>query len=479
MRESVRPYAAMKASGVKWQGEVPEHWEVRRLRSLGSIFNGATPSSNNPSYWDGDITWITPHDLGRIPGRSVVTSARKLTREGYDSCGAHIAGAGAVVVSTRAPIGHIGVLSVPACVNQGCRLVAPNFAAVRSEYVYFSLLTAQSELASLGNGSTFLELPRETLASFRVPLPPLTEQAAIVRFLEHADDRIQRYIRAKEKLIVLLEEQKKAVFQEVMTGRIDVRTGDRYPAYRNFAVVGLGAVPAHWEARRLKTVCQIRYGLGQPPPEHVDGLPLIRATNVSRGRITNKDLVRVDPSAVPASRNAVLSEGEIVVVRSGAYTADSAIVPKAYAGAISGYDMVVTAVGAQPEFVATALLCPYVRDDQLIVESMRSAQPHLNAEELGSAVLLLPPPVEQSVLVDYLGRVSAATDLHVARAVRQIELIRAFRARLIADAVTGKLDVRDAVVHLPEVGASLHSPSVQNGADVGAAGQNRLDENAL
>ena len=78
-------------------------------------------------------------------------------------------------------------------------------------------------------------------------VPPLPEQTAIVRFLDHADRRIRRYIRAKQKLIALLEEQKQAIIHQAVTGQIDVRTGQPYPAYKPSGVEWLGDVPAHWE----------------------------------------------------------------------------------------------------------------------------------------------------------------------------------------------------------------------------------------
>ena len=83
-------------------------------------------------------------------------------------------------------------------------------------------------------------------------LPPLSEQTAIVRFLDHADRRIQRYIRAKQKLIALLEEQKQAIIHQAVTGQIDVRTGQPYPAYKPSGVEWLGEVPAHWEVIQLR-----------------------------------------------------------------------------------------------------------------------------------------------------------------------------------------------------------------------------------
>ena len=212
----------------------------------------------------------------------------------------------------------------------------------------------------------------------------------------------------------------------------------------------LGEVPEHWEVRRLKTVSDIRYGLGQPPKELADGFPLIRATNVSRGRIYEKDMVHVDPADVPSSRNAFLDEREIIVVRSGAYTADSAIVPSSYKGAVAGYDMVMTVKRALPEFIAFALLARYVHDDQLVVTSTRSAQPHLNAEELGSALVVIPPICEQASIVEHLKRATADVDDRLARTSRGIGLIHEYRTRLIADVVTGKLDVREAAVGLAD-----------------------------
>ena len=158
----------------------------------------------------------------------------------------------------------------------------------------------------------------------------------------------------------------------------------------------------------------------------------------------------VDPSDVPPTRDAFLQEGDIIVVRSGAYTADSAIIPKCYEGAISGYDMVVTPTGANPEFVAMALLSPYLRDDQLIVLSTRAAQPHLNAEELGNARILAPPRSEQDAIVQHLkARLTDISDAQE-RANQQIALVHEYRARLIADAVTGQIDVRHAMVGLPD-----------------------------
>ena len=159
----------------------------------------------------------------------------------------------------------------------------------------------------------------------------------------------------------------------------------------------------------------------------------------------------VDHSAVPDGRDAILREKEIILVRSGTYTADSAIIPKVFEGAVTGYDMVLTITKAVPEFVAMVLLCAYVRDDQLIAEITRSAQPHLNAEELGKSLLLLPPLEEQSAIVEYLDKVIAGIDEATNRAHHEIELLKEYCTRMVADVVTGKLDVHEVTFKLPEV----------------------------
>ena len=91
----------------------------------------------------------------------------------------------------------------------------------------------------------------------RLPLPPLSEQVAIVRFLDHADRRIRRYIRAKQKLIALLEEQKQAIIHQAVTGQIDVRTGRPYPAYKDSGVEWLGKVSERWERCRLRNLVSV------------------------------------------------------------------------------------------------------------------------------------------------------------------------------------------------------------------------------
>ena len=446
MIPALKSYPTYKPSGVEWLGDVPEHWMVKRGKAL---FHCVDVRSST-----GEEELLTvSSERGVVPRSSAtVTMFKAESYAGYKLCWPN----DLVINSLWAWARGLGVARHHGIISSsyGVYRLRPSYTEysayvhdlVRSTPFNWELL-----VRSKGIWISRLQLTDEAFLGAPFPLPPSQEQSAIVRYLDHVDRRIRRYIRAKQKLIKLLEEQKQALIHQAVTGQIDVRTGRPYPAYRPSGVEWLGDVPEHWEKRRLKSISRIRYGLGQPPRELSDGLPLIRATNVDHGRIVEKDLVYVDALDVPKSRDAFLSKKEIIVVRSGAYTADSAIIPEAYEGAVAGYDMIVTVSGAQPEFIAIALLSNYVRDDQLIISSTRSAQPHINAEELGTAVLLFPPLDEQAAIVRYLDKATADIDIATDRARRQIDLLKEYRTRLIADVVTGKLDVREAVTGLPEV----------------------------
>ena len=216
------PAAPLKPSGVEWLDDVPEHWEVRRLGTVATIINGATPSTNVPDYWDGDILWVTPDDLGKLNTRYITDSARRITEDGYEACGTTMAPANSIVLSTRAPIGHLGILKSEGCVNQGCRLLVPN-ADIPSDYLYYVLSTSRSDLASLGQGSTFTELSKTHLSDFRIPFPPLDEQRAIVAHLDAEMARIDRAVARARRQVELAQEYRDRLIADVVTGKLDVR----------------------------------------------------------------------------------------------------------------------------------------------------------------------------------------------------------------------------------------------------------------
>jgi type I restriction enzyme S subunit len=213
-----------------------------------------------------------------------------------------------------------------------------------------------------------------------------------------------------------------------------------YPNYEqtNFELVP--QVPKGWSVMPLKRVARITYGIGEPPSYVEEGIPLIRATNVSAGKVSEIGLVKVNPTDIPASRIVWLKAGDIIVVRSGAYTGDSAIITEDWAGSIAGFDMVVKPIAVNPKLLAYELLSHFMKEGQIYLEKMRAAQPHLNAEELGTCLCILPPDEEQTHLVEFLDTETAKIDALISEQQDLISLLREKRQAVISHAVTKGLN---------------------------------------
>ncbi|HEU5378679.1 MAG TPA: restriction endonuclease subunit S [Ktedonobacteraceae bacterium] len=436
MRQKWLVYGKYRDSGVEWLGEIPAHWKVQRIKYLFRVVNGATPRSSEPTYWDGDIPWTTPEDLGELAQKVITSSARMITLEGYRNCGTTLVPSGSFVLSTRAPIGHLAITGVDLCTNQGCRSLVP-LSELERTYFFFQLFNAKQEMQSWGQGSTFLELGKTKLEEIQLFVPPYLEQRAIATFLDRETAKIDALIAKKEKLIALLQEKRAALISQAITRGLNPDA-----PMKDSGVEWLGMVPEHWNIAALKRVAKIRYGLGQPPEELLDGTPLLRATNVKKGKISKEGMMFVNPSDIPSGRDAVLSTGEIIVVRSGAYTGDSAIIPLEYNKSIIGYDLALTIVSANSSYIAWQLLSEEIYNLQFGFYRLRAAQSHLNAEEVGGIIITLPPLDEQQAIATHLDYETTKIDALISRIREAVEKVKEYRTALISAAVTGKIDVR-------------------------------------
>ena len=439
-----QPYPAYKPSGVEWLGNVPAHWEIRRLGSIAAVINGATPSTSVSEYWDGHILWVTPDDLGKLNNRYIADSARRITEEGYEACGTTMAPASSIALSTRAPIGHLGILQSEGCVNQGCRLLVPR-SSIQTEYLHYTLINSRSSLVSLGQGSTFTELSRTLLSGFRIPLPPIHEQTAIAEYLDHVDERIRRYVSAKEKLIALLEKERQAVIHRTVTRGLDPNV-----RLKPSGVEWLGNVPAHWEIRRLGSIAAVINGAtpSTSVSEYWDGHILW---------VTPDDLGKLNNRYIADSARRITEEGYEACGTTMAPASSIALSTRAPIGHLGilqsegcvnqGCRLLVPRSSIQTEYLHYTLINSR---SSLVSLGQGSTFTELSRTLLSGFRIPLPPIHEQTAIVEYLDKTTADIDAAIGRARRQIELLREYRTRLIADVVTGKLDVSEAAANLPE-----------------------------
>jgi len=425
-------YDSYKDSGVEWLGEIPSHWNLLRNKFL---FQEKKETVGKKS---GDFILLSLTLRGVI-ARDMENPQGKFPAE-FNTY--------KVVNPSNLIFCHFDIEETPRTVGYASQkgMITGAYTVVECEkninsrylYYYYLSLDFDKRLQPLYTGLRKV-IKSDVFLGIKSPVPPLEDQNRIIEFLDRTTTEIDQAIAKKQRLIELLQEQKAILINQAVTKGLNPNV-----PMRDSGIEWIGKIPEHWEIKKLKYISKIKYGLGQPPREKENGLPLIRATNVERGKIVEKDLVRVDPDDIPYQRDPVLKTGDIVVVRSGAYTADSAIVTEKYSGSIAGYDMVLTAKrDVNPEYLAFCLLAKYVLYDQLYLLRMRAAQPHLNAEELGETLIIIPPFDEQAKIILLLQKLNQDQEVTFAITNREINLLNELKKLVIANAVTGKLKVCD------------------------------------
>jgi type I restriction enzyme S subunit len=189
-----------------------EAWEKVTLGSVASIKNGGTPSTGTSSYWsdDGHI-WLTPDDLSK-GSKYTSTSRRRISDEGLGMSSAALLPMGSLVMSSRAPIGYLTILTEPAATSQGCKGIELDLKQVDPEFAYYFLSANMEAIKRRGSGSTFAEISGRELAQIPLSLPPLEEQRHIANILALVDKDIEAAARVKEQKDLL----KKAIVKELL-----------------------------------------------------------------------------------------------------------------------------------------------------------------------------------------------------------------------------------------------------------------------
>ena len=233
-----------------------EGWTYKKIKEVGEVVGGTTPSTNNPAFWGGDICWISPAELHGE--HYLYDSVKKITAEAVKAKSLKQLPIGTVILSSRAPIGKLAINKVPMYCNQGfkCVICGPE---INNEFLYWWFYGKTEYLNSLGTGATFPEISKKVVENITIPLPPLSEQKAIVSRLDSAFAKIDALkANAKKQL-----DDAKALFQKALTEAMEPKEG--------------------WEEKKLKEVVNsITDGDHQPPPKSHDGIPFITISDIDK-----------------------------------------------------------------------------------------------------------------------------------------------------------------------------------------------------
>lgn len=407
-----------------WFGEIPNNWNAKKLKYSAYL---RSDKSNQDRVYVGLEN--VESNTGKILG----------TNEEMQESDAKLFEKNDVLLGKLRPyLAKVALVDFPGrCSSEFLVLKGLDYEPKFLEF----LLISDGSIKTI-NSSTFgAKMPRAEwtfIGNMTFPLPSKSNQKIIADFILKNIKKIEIEIKQNKELIELLLGKKQATINQAITIGINPKVKTK-----NSGIEWIGEIPEHWNLINLKRISNISYGLGQPPKTKSRGIPIIRATNISKGEITLKDMIFCDLEDVSLNRTPQLKKGEILVVRSGVYTGDSAIIPTEYVGAIPGYDLRITPTNVNEKFLSFCLLSNVIKNQINIIKN-RAAQEHLNSEELKNCFICMPDSKnEQKQIVDYLDeKNNKIYDLIYATSC-QIKKLKEFRQSLIYSAVTGKITIKE------------------------------------
>ena len=466
MIHDLKPYPRLTESGVAWMYRIPTHWKVLRGKFL---FRCVDVRSKN-----GEEELLTvSSDQGVVRRSSVaVTMFKAESYVGHKLCWP----GDLVINSLWAWAGGLGVTQYHGIISSvyGVYRLRDSFDAYSSyidRLVRSKSFNLELRVRSKGIWISRLQLTDEAFLSARFPIPPEEESSAIIRFLDHVDRRIQRYIRAKQKLIALLVEQKQAIIHQAVTGQLEVRTGRSYPAYKPSGVEWLPRVPTHWVIVALRRRWRVIDCKHLTVPFVDSGIPL---ASVREAQSFELDLQTSNTTTLEWYERLIEGRreprrGDLIYCRNVSVGAAALVATDSRFA--MGQDVCIIRSSSENQRWLNYFLHSKVMADQLALVLVGSTFNRINVADIKALLIAVPPVSEQDQIAACLDHELGKIDAAIRICDREQSLLREFRTRLIADVATGNLDVRDAAAELPD-------DDYQDGADE-SADEHAVDQEVI
>jgi len=450
MIADLKPYTEYRESGLPWLGRIPHHWNLKRGKSIFQCID-------NRSATGKEELLTVSSARGVVPRRTAtVTMFKAESYRGYKLCWP-----GDLVINSlwawAYGLGvskHHGIISSAYGVyriREGIS-VSPDFI---HEVVRSTPFNWELHVRSKGIWISRLQLTDESFLDAPIHMPPPEEQAAIVRFLDYANGRLDRAIRAKQKVIALLNEQKQAIIHRAVTRGLDPNV-----PLKPSGIPWLGDIPKHWQTRKVKYLVSTVGGM--TPNKGVE-----RFWNGQIPWVSPKDMkVREIADSLDHITDAALRQTGVTLIQPPAVliVVRGMILARTFPTAITTVPITVNqdmkALLPKPELKADYLVSLFIgiqRDLLELVEIAGHGTCCLRTDSWKGFELPLPPLVEQEAIGAFLKSELMILNTGITRLEREIALLREYRTRLVADVVTGKLDVRKFAGQVPEAAAEMET----------------------
>jgi len=423
-----KPYPTYKDSGVEWLGEVPEHWDVRRLKHCLNLMTDKTSRRGHPVALENIEGWS---------GRFIETASE-------------FEGEGVAFVPGDILFGKLRPYLAKAYLAQANGEAVGDFHVLRPEkstagrFAQYQILNR--DFIAIADSSTFgAKMPRvgwEFMGNMAFLVPSPAEQTTIAAFLDHETATLDTLIAKQERLIELLQEKRQALISHAVTKGLNPDA-----PMKDSGVEWLGEVPAHWDVMAIKHVCTLlKDGTHLPPQRVDDGVPLLSVRNIQDGvfslldddsMISHEDFLELCRSFVPQPNDVLLA---IV----GATLGKTAVVPPRLGQFHIQRSLAIFRPNHLEHFKFLHRVFESGSFQQLLWENVGfSAQPGIYLGALANFRIPVPPVDEQGRLINYLDYETFKLDCLIEKSCQCIALMRGHRTALVSSAVTGKIDVRE------------------------------------
>ncbi|WP_149945198.1 restriction endonuclease subunit S [Acinetobacter baumannii] len=439
-----KQYPSYKNSGVEWLGDVPEHWEVKKIKRISSVKRGASPRPiNDLKYFDdnGEYAWVRISDVTRSNGFLFETEQR------LSSLGASFSvklEPESLFLSIAATVGKPCITKIKTCIHDGF-VYFPKLNKHRD--LLFNIFESKLCFVGLGKLGTQLNLNSETVEDIYVAIPPESEEKAILGYIQTETTRIDNLIAKQEKLIELLEEQRKSIISHAVTKGLNPNA-----PMKDSGVEWLGDVPEHWTVLKNRHIFRFSKGLSITK-EHLQdsGIPC-----VSYGEVHSKfgfefdpeinDMKFVSEEYLETSKNCLLNSGDFIFADTSEDFEGSGNFSylNSKSQVFAGYHTVIARLKSQqnPRFFA------YVFDSNAHRKQIQTQIKGIKVFSITQGILKdiyswVPPVNEQHLIVEYLDQECSKISLLKLNQRNLIEKLKEYRSSIISHAVTGKIDVRE------------------------------------
>lgn len=433
-----RKYLKYKDSGICFIGQIPERWNIKRIKFFARTLVGGTPSTSELDYWNGTIPWIPS---GKLQNCDIYNADEFITESGLRESATKLLPKDTTVLAlTGATCSNIGYLKFSTTANQSVVGIINNSEAM-SRFLFYYLISQREQILSERKGGAQSGINEKDVRNIVTLVPKLDEQKTIIYFLEDKIAQVDDLIAKKERMIELLKEERAAIINQAVTKGLDPKA-----EMKDSGIEWLGNVPKHWKIKRLKYIVKPKLEYGANEVAELDDIELpryIRITDFDEDGNLRQDTFRSLPEE--QAKDYLLCEGDVLFARSGA-TVGKTFQFKDYTGkaCFAGY-----LIKARPnqELLLSDFLYYFTRSNAYenwknSIFNQATIQ-NIGADKYAVLPLPLPSVIEQNGIVKLINHKTVQIDKQVALEQKSIELLKEFRTALISEVVTGKIDVRN------------------------------------